>query len=359
MSTEQTLTLRDEATQEIIVRTQDAFGITSEQRIPDWATQLGGVSSSAQQNYAQQAQNHSLQNGYGYSAGQQNLANWAQYGVITAIYSTAYTPSLGGYTGAFLSPNNIGILGRTRQRTRVAASKAFALVKRCIKSVTRENAEYRAAKAASFAQQAKDNGQQALYEELSQQFLAASTEVKLAQAGFTTFINKKAVYGFAARTKGAADSKDELFQTPVENFGRPIPEGPAKRLKVARATGLFQGFTVLHAGAAMIKTTAQKIREKDPILFGMVATHPDRLYVIADWIDELCHLTVSELLMHPEFAGSLEAVDVDEAAMQAETLQRAQLLAGANSRTWQDNEKAAKKLEVAPPAIRKGWQFWK
>ncbi len=111
---------------------------------------------------------------------------------------------------------------------------------------------------------------------------------------------------------------------------------------------------MLHAGKAFIKTAADAIREKDPILFGITDRHPDRLYFIADWVDEFCDLTLSQLLTNESFAGLLEAVEVDRAKLEAEVAERDRLLRTTNISTWKDNEKAARKLEGGKP----WWHFW-
>lgn len=65
-----------------------------------------------------------------------------------------------------------------------------------------------------------------------------------------------------------------------------------------------------------LKTNSDKIREKDPILFGVFSFQPDVLYYIVDWIDEYCDLTLDKLLTEikiddPEF--ELNAVpDIDD-----------------------------------------------
>ena len=54
------------------------------------------------------------------------------------------------------------------------------------------------------------------------------------------------------------------------------------------------------------RTVKKEERDKDPILFGVVH-HPDktnmptnRMYFIADWVDEYCDLTLEELCMQYE-----------------------------------------------------------
>lgn len=301
-----------------------------------------------------------LQNGASYGQlGMQNANTWNRTGLQEAVSSGSIVISAGssipGLTlrsgGTFRIPLGSSASPQffyspyptAKQRAKLLADRAFKLVKRCFRhedtaAVTRSKLS-----AASIAAAAKLNGQTALYEEMSVRLVNATTSAKLAAAGFTIYIDTKAVRGFQARTMG------DINLTPIENFGRPIPDAPAQKLRDARESKLFKSFTVLHAGAAMIKTTAQKIREKDPIVFGLVEQHPDRLYYICDWIDELCHLTLGELIASPDFAGSLQSVDVNEKDLAAEVAERESLLARTNTATWKTTEAAAKRIEQRKP----------
>ena len=68
------------------------------------------------------------------------------------------------------------------------------------------------------------------------------------------------------------------------------------------------------------KTNKQNIKEKDPILFGTLDYEPDKLYFIADWIDEYCDLTLDKFVQtikknDPEY--ELDGIDeLDEEYIQ-------------------------------------------
>ncbi len=236
-------------------------------------------------------------------------------------------------------------------RKKITASRAFALVKRRLKRETTAQANNRQNATASMAVRAKENGQTALYEELSKRIAESMTDLKHIEAGFGMYLNRSAVDAFVRGGR----TEEELFLTPIENFGRHIPGEVVKKLKQARDTGLFKAFTVLHAGKAFIKTAAEKIREKDPILFGVTVAHPDRFYFIADWIDEFCDLTLSELIVDEKFTGSLETVEVDGAKLAAEVAKRDELLSTTKPSNWRENEVKAKSLETASKPL---WRIW-
>ena len=273
---------------------------------------------------------------------------WAGASDNTSYYTTAQVGLIWG-PGAMASN---GTPLATPRRKRIAPGFAFKALKRIVRKLTPGSVSASKNAAVVLAMKSKANGQTALYEELTSTIAKTSVEARLVEAGFGTYLDKKAVSHFTARTGGGNDG---INMTPIKNFGRPIPDGAALLLKKARESGLFSGFNVLHAGMAMIKTAAEKIREKDPIIFGLVEAHPDRLYVIADWVDEFCHLTLSELLVHPEFAGSLQNVEVDETALVEEAGERQRLLDTTNSGTWRANEAKAKNLQGGRP----WWKLWK
>lgn len=251
-----------------------------------------------------------------------------------------------GHTGIGLTAQTliVGSVVRHRVRQKLAIDRAFAIVKRCLHRQTPDSINGKMRAAASLGKMARENGQQGLYEEMTATVANESLSMRLVAAGFGNYLARSTVMVFANRCAPA------INLTPIVNFGRPIPPEVGVKLKRARETKLFSDFTVLHAGTAWIKTAAQKIREKDPILFGTVAAQPDRLYFIADWVDEQCHLTLSELLVDPNFTGSLESVDVDENKAVGDTAERKRLLDTARTSTWQANERAAQ--SIGSPALR-------
>lgn len=52
---------------------------------------------------------------------------------------------------------------------------------------------------------------------------------------------------------------------------------------------------VVHTGE-VVKTNKEKIREKDPILFGRFSFTPNTYYYITDWVDKYCDLTLVKLV---------------------------------------------------------------
>ena len=85
----------------------------------------------------------------------------------------------------------------------------------------------------------------------------------------------------------------------------------------------------------------EKIRNKDPILFGQLEFQPKRLYYIADWIDEHCDLTLDKFVEamkvdNPEFSISeIEEITPEGfEKIKKEVIERHQRLEDTNSSTW-------------------------
>lgn len=86
--------------------------------------------------------------------------------------------------------------------------------------------------------------------------------------------------------------------TEIDNFDRVIPDDAGKLLTKTEELGVFDNYLILHydkkKGANPFYTEKEP-KPKDPILFGVIRSS-DKLYFIADWIDEFCDLTYKDIL---------------------------------------------------------------
>src|SRR5208283_2775599 len=84
--------------------------------------------------------------------------------------------------------------------------------------------------------------------------------------------------------------KDQVIKfEELEKFPRMIPSKVQKVIAEVKERKLFDKHHVLfidYTKEQPKKTNKEKIRERDPILFGSYAYQPDRFYFITDWIDE-------------------------------------------------------------------------
>lgn len=84
----------------------------------------------------------------------------------------------------------------------------------------------------------------------------------------------------------------------IKNFARIIPSDIATRKIEFDNLNVFDNYVVMHYdpdGKAWKDTYDEKQKRKDPILFGVIKDMK-KLYVIGDWKDEYCDLTVTDFI---------------------------------------------------------------
>lgn len=83
----------------------------------------------------------------------------------------------------------------------------------------------------------------------------------------------------------------------VANFARIIPEDIREVKRKCDDRYIFDNYVVLHydpEGKAWAETETEKEARKDPILFGVISGRR-RLYLVGEWVDELCDLTMDQI----------------------------------------------------------------
>ena len=115
-------------------------------------------------------------------------------------------------------------------------------------------------------------------------------ENKLVELGFTQYQTEESLIKFIKQCpKG-------LCLQEIEYFDRVIPEDVMQKFEVAEATKLFDNYYILFydpKNGKNIFYTQEK--PKDPIMFGVIRGS-NKLYFVADWIDEFCNLTYKDIL---------------------------------------------------------------
>ena len=152
-------------------------------------------------------------------------------------------------------------------------------------------------------------GQKKMVKKIYEQSQILIRELEVVKAGFQTYVLRDDIVYYI----------DKIAKKPVkiielENYEREIPEEVAD--KVISAQDLFDEFFVVftdYTGEAE-RTVEKEKRDKDPILFGVIH-HPDtdrvptnRLYYIADWVDEYCDLTLEELCNQYKSDGNKKSI---------------------------------------------------
>lgn len=121
-------------------------------------------------------------------------------------------------------------------------------------------------------------------------------ERAIINAGFSTYINREDVTEYIENVTRRVVKIIEL-----ERFERDIPDEVVE--KIEKCKDLFDKMYVIYTdytGKEEKKTEKYK-REKDPILIGVLCDTEkriinNRLYFIADWVDEYCDLTLDSMI---------------------------------------------------------------
>lgn len=140
-------------------------------------------------------------------------------------------------------------------------------------------------------QDADKTGQIALREHLIAGMEAARSEAQLVSLGLSKFLAEETILRFAK------DCPKGLRLDWIANFGRVIPDKIIKTKERLDSLMVFDNYAVLHYDPlkkAIVETKEQEQARKDPILFGLM-TGRRRLYIVGDWVDEYCDLTVDAI----------------------------------------------------------------
>lgn len=137
---------------------------------------------------------------------------------------------------------------------------------------------------------AKAAGQTRLAEQLEKERNTRKFENVLYAKGYKKFLTEAQLLRF---TKNCQQG---LCLDWVRYFVRPIPEDVVAAKLAADEADLFDNYVVLHFDPENKGTTEEdRAARRDPILFG-VFKGSRRLYYIKDWTDELCDLTMQQIV---------------------------------------------------------------
>lgn len=144
-------------------------------------------------------------------------------------------------------------------------------------------------------EEARQNGQKALCEKLEAGLFAFKAESQMVAIGITKYVTARTVIEFYKK------SPKGLRLDYIRNFTRRIPQELSQLKKRADDLEIFDNYVVLHydpKAKSYAETEKEKqariARERDPILFGLLKGRTD-LYVLGDWIDEFCDLTLDQM----------------------------------------------------------------
>lgn len=147
--------------------------------------------------------------------------------------------------------------------------------------------------------------QTTMAKELAHQVELALRELHAANEGFDIFVDRKAIEKYITDVEGKAVKIIELSE-----YTREIPEDIME--KVSKAVDIFDQMYIVFTDYTKkeSKKVAKARRDKDPILFGAFLDKQgdnknkiyveDRLFFIADWVDDTCDLTLEQIVKQTE-----------------------------------------------------------
>lgn len=143
-----------------------------------------------------------------------------------------------------------------------------------------------------------ETGQQAYYEALCVELVKVVREQEIFALGYYKKINISSIDKFRYQVKDNCIKFDMLNIDMLKNFPRVIPKRVRSVIKKLKDYKVFDELHILYIDYTeeILKTNKEKIREKDPILFGKFSFDPNTLYYITDWVDKYCDLTLVKLV---------------------------------------------------------------
>lgn len=175
-------------------------------------------------------------------------------------------------------------------------------------------------------------GQRSAMRKLLFQIDMIAKERSIVQAGLTTFVYRTDVEQYIDEV-----AHDVVKVQALSEYEREIPDEITNI--VARVKDLFTDFYVVFTDYKKVteKQVAQDRRDRDPILFGAfrdkeTGTTLERFYVIGDWVDPYCDLTLERMVAETEAKFHTEIVQTIQTPEDLEQLK--QQLRGLRDQGW-------------------------
>ncbi|MFW5962639.1 MAG: hypothetical protein ACOCQR_03385 [bacterium] len=184
--------------------------------------------------------------------------------------------------GEVNTPNGSSV--KVEKKKGMKPSLYFKFIKKKFGILGGKSMQRRIDKIQKLAEEAIDNGQEALSEKFLERLSKEVRESEMYAKGFKVFIENKYISEFKGKVNGV-----EL--TKLKNYTGIIPKDVMKKKK--KAENLFDEFYVMHTDKEKEELTEEE--KKDPILFGQIK-ESDRYYFIDDWEDEYCDLTLDDII---------------------------------------------------------------
>jgi hypothetical protein len=135
-------------------------------------------------------------------------------------------------------------------------------------------------------------GQTALVEDLLRGLVTNKYESVLYAEGLYYIINEDQMVSFVNQCEKG------IKLDYIKNFTRPLPQEVVDKVNKINQLEVFDNYVILYYdpdGKIYKETAKEEAKRKDPILFGVIAGS-NKLYYIADWIDEYCDLSLDKFI---------------------------------------------------------------
>ena len=135
-------------------------------------------------------------------------------------------------------------------------------------------------------------GQTALIEDLLRGLVTNKYESVLFSEGYYYVVNEEQIVKFVSQCEKG------IKLDYIKNFTRPIPQDIVDKIAKINQLEVFDNYVVLYydpEGKIYKETAREEAKRKDPIIFGVIAGS-EKLYYIADWIDEYCDLSLEKFI---------------------------------------------------------------
>lgn len=136
------------------------------------------------------------------------------------------------------------------------------------------------------------SGQTALLEDLARGMVSSKYESVLYAEGLYYTVTEEQMIEFVKKCEKG------IKLDYIKNFTRPLPEDVIDKIDKINSLEIFDNYVVLYydpEGKIYKETTREEAKRKDPIIFGLIAGS-NKLYYVADWIDEYCDLTLEKFI---------------------------------------------------------------
>jgi len=181
-----------------------------------------------------------------------------------------------------------------KEEKKISAIIFFENIKKSLELSTNEENRYdeRVSAYLKNIENAENAGQTAFIETLKEDLNTVRYENLLFANGDIKLIKEEQVVTFVK------ESDKGIRLDWIKNFNRVIPDEIVNKKIEMDSLKVFDNYVVMHYDPdkkSWKETNEEKEKRKDPILFGVISGI-NKLYFVADWVDEYCNLTLDAFI---------------------------------------------------------------